>query len=133
MLAIAIDRRSAPRRAQKHLMECETVLRLETLRVGRKIGGKLRLAGFRDRGIFGKKFHFLPHAAADNDIVAVEAGCPALAVEHFIANVVVDKTLQFLLARRAPPRASKTVREIVYPAEETTILSGASVFVLPTK
>src|ERR1700684_915843 len=50
--AVAIDGGCAPRRAQEDLAECEVIFGLEALRVGLKIGGKLRLARFRDRRIF---------------------------------------------------------------------------------
>jgi len=39
----------------------------------------------------------------------------ALAVEHLVANVVLDEALQFLLARRPPPRPRKSVAEVGDP------------------
>src|SRR6202521_5946742 len=96
-------------------MECQMIFSPEALRVSLKIGSKLLLVRLRRRYIFGEKLHFLPHAAANDDVVSVQAGRSALAVEHFVANVVIDEALQFLLARRAPPRTGEAVRQIGNP------------------
>ena len=87
------------------------ILGLESLRLGPKIGRKLVLGGFGDGGIFSEKLHLLSHTAANDDVIAVEAGGAALAVEHFVANVVVDEALQFLFARRALPGTGESLRK----------------------
>jgi hypothetical protein len=115
LLAFAIDCRAAPRRAQEHLAECETILRLETFGVGLKISSKLRLAGLRDRRVFREKLHLLSNATSDYDVVAVEAGCPAFAVKNFIANIVVDEALQFIFTRPALPRTGEAIGQIGNP------------------
>ena len=104
-------------------MECQMILRPEAFRIGLKIGGKLRLARFWDGRIFREELHLLPHAAADDDVVAVKASRAALAVEHFVANIVINEALQFLLCpagaatygRNRPPdwlRAPKKQRSL---------------------
>ena len=80
-------------------MECKLILNSKSFRTGREIGRKLLVARFRDGHILGEKLHFLSHAAANDDVVAVETCRSALAVEYLIPNVVVDEALQFLLIR----------------------------------
>ena len=111
-----------------------TILGLELLRVGLEIGRKLFLARLCGGNVFSEKLHLLPHAATNDDVVAVEAGRPAFAVEHFIANVVIDEALQFLFARRAPPCAGESVRKVGNPCGRNDDLrSGASAFLLSTR
>jgi hypothetical protein len=57
----------------------------------------------------------LPHAAADDDVVAIKPRCSSRAVEHFVADIVLDQVLQFLPARLSPPRPRKSVREVGDP------------------
>ena len=96
-------------------MERQAVLGPKPLRIGCKIGRELFIARLCGGHVLGEKLHLLPHAAANDDIVAVQAGRSALAIEHLVANVVLDEALQFLLARRAPPCAGETVREVGDP------------------
>ena len=96
-------------------MECDLILGSKALRIGRKIGGKLLIARLGCGHVLGQKFHLLPHTTAYDDVVPVQAGCSALAVEHLVADVVLDQALQFLLARRPPPRPRKSVAEVGDP------------------
>jgi hypothetical protein len=83
----------------------------EALGMGRQIGGQLFLARLHGGHVLDDEFHLLSHAAANDDIVAVQARRSAFAIEHLVANVVLDKALQFLLGRRTLPRAGETVRQ----------------------
>ena len=94
-------------------MECEPVLGPEPFRVGCQEGRELLVARLRGSRVLGEEFHLLPHAAANDDIVAVEARRPAFAIENLVADVALDEDLQFLLGRRTPPGASETVGEVV--------------------
>src|SRR3981189_2636377 len=109
------------------------ILGPEALRVGLQIGSKLLLARFRDGHIFGEKFHFLPPAARNNDVGAVQAGRPALAVEHLVANVVIDEALQFLFARLALPRTGETIRKVGDPKRRNDDLRGSLIGLLADK
>ena len=124
MSAVAIDSARAPRRAQENLAECEMIFGLEVLRVGLKIGGKLLLGRLRDSQIFSEKFHFLPYTAANDHVVAVEARRSTLAVEHLVANVIIDEALQFFFARRALPRTDETVGQIGNPSRRNNYSCG---------
>ena len=81
----------------------------ESLGMGCQKGSELLLARLNGGHVLGKEFHLLSHAAANDDIVAVQAGRSAFAIEHLVANIVVDETLQFRLGRRTPPRAGEAV------------------------
>jgi hypothetical protein len=109
------------------------VVSFEALRVGLKIGSKLLLARFCGRHIFSEKLHLLPDAAANDDVVTVQAGGPALAVKHFVVNVVLDEALQFLFARRALPCAGKTVRKVGNSGRRNNDPSGRFSFPLVDK
>jgi len=111
-------------------LECEAILGPEALRVSLKIGSKLLLAWLRGRHSFSQKLHLLPHAAANDDVVAVQAGRSALAIEHFVANVVIDEALQFLFARRAPPCTGEAVRQIGHPGRRNNDPCGRLGFFL---
>jgi hypothetical protein len=79
--------------------------------MGCQKGGKLLLAGVRGRYILSEEFHLLSYAPTNDDVISVQAGRSALAIEDLLPNVVLDKTLQFLLGRRTSPRAGKALRE----------------------
>ena len=96
-------------------MECDLILGSKALRIGRKIGGKLLIGRLGCGHVLGHKFHLLPHTTAYDDVVPVQAGRSALAVEHLVANVVLDQALQFLLARKPPPRPRESVAEVGDP------------------
>ena len=102
-----------PRRValKKDMMERQPVLGPEPFRIGREIGRELLVARLCGSHVLGEEFHLLPHAAANDDVVAVEARRPAFAIENLVADVILDEALQFLLGRRAPPSASETVGE----------------------
>src|SRR4030081_1108535 len=91
------------------------ILGPEAFRIGREIGGKLVIGWLGCGHFLRQKFHLLPHAAAYDDIAAVQAGRSALAVEDLVADVVLDQALQFLLARRPPPGSRKSVAEVGDP------------------
>jgi hypothetical protein len=112
LLAIALDCASPSRRAQENLVECKAILSREALRVSPEIGRKVLVGRFGNGCIFREKLHLLPHAAADDDVVAVEARRSALSVEYFVADIVVDEALQFLFVRRALPCAGETIRQV---------------------
>ena len=67
---------------------------------------------FRDGNFFGKKFHLLPHAAPNDDVVAVKPSGSACAVEDLVTDIVLDQAIQFLLARRPPPSLRKAIAKI---------------------
>ena len=96
-------------------MECQTVFRPETFRIGCENGGKLRFGRFGGRNLFDEKFHLLPHAPANDDVIAVKPGAPPCAVKDFVADVVLDQALHLLLARRPAPRPRKSVAESFDP------------------
>jgi hypothetical protein len=100
-----------PCRAQEDLVKSQAFLGSELLGMRFQIFGELVLARLHGCHVLSEKFHLLPHAAANNDIVSIQARGPAFAVEHLVANVVVNEALQFLRSRRTPPRAGEAVRE----------------------
>ena len=93
------------------MMECQPVLGAETFRIGREIGRELLIARLCGSHVLGEEFHLLPHTAANDDVVAVQARRPAFAIENLVADVILDEALQLLLGRRAPPGASESVCE----------------------
>ncbi len=93
------------------MVKSQAFLGPELLGMGCQIGGKLFLARLNGGHVLSEKFHLLPHAAANDDIVSVQAGRSAFAVEHLVANVVVNEALQFLLSRRTPPCAGEAIRK----------------------
>ena len=115
LLQILIDRIGAACRTEKHVMERKAVFGPETIRIGGEKGRKLAFGRFGDRNLFGQKLHLLPHAAADDDVIAIKPGCSSRAVEDFVANIILDQVLQFLLARRSPPRPRKSIRKVGDP------------------
>src|SRR5690349_2371045 len=96
-------------------MECELVLGAEAFRICRQIGRKLLIARLGCGHVLGEKFHLLPDAAANDDVVALQAGGSALAVEDLVADIVLDQALQFLLTWRPSPRSRKSVAEVGDP------------------
>jgi len=80
-------------------MECKLILGSEALRIGREIRRKLLVTRLGYRHVIREKFHLLSHAAANDDVVAVQTGRSALAVEYLIPDIVLDQSLQFLLVR----------------------------------
>ena len=103
--------RTAPRCAQEDVMECQPILGPEPFRIGCEIGRELFVARLCGSHVLGEEFHLLPHTAANDEVVAVQARRPAFAIENLVADVVLDEALQFLLGRRTPPRAGESVRE----------------------
>jgi hypothetical protein len=100
MPGVAVHSPPAPCCAQKDQMECEPVLGPEPFRVGCQEGCELLVARIHGSRVLCKEFHLLPHAAASDNIIAVEAGRPAFAVENLVADVVFDEELQLPLGRR---------------------------------
>ena len=92
-------------------MECQPVVGSKPIRIGCEIGRELFIARLCRGHVLGEEFHLLPHTAANNEVVAVQARSPAFAIENLVADVILDKALQFLLGRRAPPSASESVCE----------------------
>jgi hypothetical protein len=103
------------RRDGFRVMECQTVFRPETVRIGCENGGKLRFGRFGGRNLFDEKFHLLPHAPANDDVIAVKPGGPPCAVKDLVPDVVLDQALQLLLAWRPVPRPRKSVAEVFDP------------------
>ena len=93
------------------MTECQPILGPEPFRIGCKIGRELFVARLRGSHVLGEEFHLLPHAAANDDVVAVQARRPAFAIENLVADVVLDEALQLLLGRRTPPGAGEPVGE----------------------
>ena len=91
-------------------MEGQPVLGPKPFRIGCEIGRELFIARLCGSHVLGEEFHLLPHAAANDEVVAVEAGRPAFAIENLVADVILDEALQFLLGRRAPPGAGEIGR-----------------------
>ena len=94
------------------MLEGEAVLGPKPLGIGCQIGRELFFGCLGGSRVLGEKFHFLPHAAANDHIVAVEARRPAFAIENLLADVILDESLQLLFGRRPPPSASESVREV---------------------
>ena len=92
-------------------MERQSVLGPEPLRVRCEIGRELLVARLRGSHVLGEEFHLLPHAPANEEIVAVEARCLAFAVENLVADVVLDEALQLLLGSAAAARYERTCRQ----------------------
>ena len=90
---VAVQCATAPRCAQEDLMECQPILGPKPFRIGCEIGRELLVARLCGSHVLGEEFHLLPHAAANDDIVAVEARRPAFAIENLVANVVLDRGL----------------------------------------
>ena len=105
-------------------MECHTVICSEALWMGLEKIYELRFGWFGDGNFFGKKFHLLPHAAANDGVVAVKPRRPACAVEDLIADVVFDQAIQFLLARRSPPSLREAIPKIGDPRGGNNDLLG---------
>src|SRR5580765_4003503 len=80
------------------------------VRVLPEVGFEFLLAGWpaSRRPIFAQEFKLLPHAAPHDDVVLIQPHGLRLAIEHFLANVVVDQPLHFFLGRWAHPRATET-------------------------
>ena len=91
-------------------MKRQPILGPKPLRIGCQMGRELFIAWLRGRHVLGEEFHLLPHAAANDEVVAVQPRGPSFAIENFVANVILDEALQFLFGRRAPPGAGKSVR-----------------------
>ena len=92
-------------------MECQPVLGPKPFRIGCEIGRELFIARLCGSHVLGEEFHLLPHTAANDDIVAVQARRPAFAIENLVADVILDEALQLLLGRRTPPSTSELVCE----------------------
>ena len=89
-------------------MECQPIFGPEPFRIGCEIGRELFIARLRGSHVLGEEFHLLPHTTANDEVVAVQARCPAFAIENLVADVILDETLQLLLRRQAPPGASES-------------------------
>src|SRR4051812_24670015 len=94
---------------QKHLTECQPVLGPKPFRIGREVGAKLFIARLGRRHVLGEEFHFLPHTAANDAIIAIQPRRPTFAVENLFPNVILDEAWQFVIRRRALPRAPKSI------------------------
>ena len=112
------------------MAECKTILDPEPLWISRKMVGKLFLGRLRVDHVFGDKFHLLPHAATNDDIVAVQSSRLALTIENLVANVVFDEVLQFLLGWRATPCASEAVGQVCHARRGNDDLRGCISFLL---
>ena len=66
-----------------------------------------------DRHVLGEELHLLADAAADDGVVAVEPERRALAIEDFVANIVVDEAPELFRARRALPGAGEATGQIL--------------------
>ncbi len=122
----------AARRAQIDVPECQTILNAEPLGVRSQISRELLVARLCGGRVVGHELQFLAQAAAHNGVVAIETRHLALAIEYFVANIVLDESTQLFRARRTLPGARKPLARFSILAAETTILSGsASLF--PTR
>ena len=134
LLGVAFQ--SVPRRAGAEIdvTERQPVLGPEPLRVGREVGRELLLGRLRGSHVLGDELHLLPQAAADDDVVAVEARRPAFAIEDLVADVILDQALQLLLRSADAARCARTgPRGCRRAGAETTIFAGASASFLPTR
>ena len=73
------------------MAERQAVLAPEPLGVRRQIRRELLVARLPHGHVLGHELHLLAQAAADDDVVAVEPQRLALAIEHLVANVVIDQ------------------------------------------
>ena len=75
LLRVPFQCLAAPACTEKDVLERQPVLGAKPLRVGCQIGRELFFARVRGSHVLGEKLHLLPHAPADEEIVAVEARC----------------------------------------------------------
>ena len=134
LLRVAFQCAAAPACTEKDVAERQPILGAKALRVGCQIGRELFVARVRGSHVLGEKFHLLPHAPADDEVVAVKARRPAFAVENLVADVVLDEALQFLLGSADAARSARTRPQGWRCARaEMTIFAGASASFLPTR
>ncbi len=95
--------------------ECQPILAPEPFGIRRQIRRELCVARLRGRHVLDDEFHLLAQAAANDDVVAIKPQRPALAIEHLVANVVIDEAAQLLRARRALPGAGEAVGQVLDP------------------
>ena len=130
-LGVALQRVAACG-AEVDMPECQPVLAPEPFGVRRQIGRELAVARLRDRHVLGDEFQLLAQAAADDGVVAVKSQHLALAIEHLVANVVLDRPRSSsALGGRCQVRAKPFARFSIRAAE-TTISAGSASF-LPTR
>ena len=124
LLGVPFQCAAAPGRAEKDMLERQPVLGAKPLRIGCQIGRELFVAWLRGSHVLGEKFHLLPHAPANEEIVAVQARRLAFAIENLVANLVLDEALQFLLGRRTPPGPREPVCEVGHALGRNDDLRG---------
>ena len=112
LLQILFDSIGTTCLTQEPVMERQAVFGLEAVRIGSEKGRKLAFGRCGDRNFLGQKLHLLPHRRRMTASSAVKSGCPSRAVEDFVPDIVFDQVLQFLLARRAPPRPRKSIGKV---------------------
>src|ERR1700738_1502703 len=86
---------------------------------------QIGVGGFgASREIVRKKFEFLPEAAADDGVVAVEAHGQGFAVSRFFANIVPNLAAEFLFRGRPLPGSRETRDDIFQSALGNDNLAG---------
>src|SRR5687767_3111378 len=93
------------------MMKCHAIFGPEPVQIGCEIGCELFIARLHGSHVFREEFHLLPHTAANDEVIAVQARRPAFAIENLVADEILDEALQLLLGWRASPSASKSVCE----------------------
>ena len=87
----ALLQRLPARRTEEHMAECHGVFVSELVLVRSEIGIEFAIGRFGCRSVFGQELHFLPDAAADDDVVPVESECLAFAVVDLVADGVLNE------------------------------------------
>jgi hypothetical protein len=96
------------------LSEREKRLGLEQVRISLQKSLQIGIGGFdASREIVREKFEFLPEAAADDGVVAIEAHGQGFAISRFFANIVPNLAAEFLL-RGMPLPGSRETRDDIF-------------------
>jgi len=64
-------------------------------------------------GLLGEELQLLPQAAADDGVVAVQAHGYGLAVQHLLADIIVDQPCQLLCRGQALPGAREADQQML--------------------
>ena len=110
-LGVARQVRAVALRIEIHLPKRESRFGGERGGMRRQVGLQFRIARLRRRGeALGNEFHLLLQAAADDEVVLVEAQRQRLAVIDFLPHPVPDQALQFLAGGCPLPGADEALR-----------------------
>ncbi len=100
--------------AEIHLPQGQTGLDGKVFRVCIEIGLQVLVGGGSQRSdVLRQQLQLLPQAAADHDIVLIQAHRPAFAISDLLAHVVLQQALEFLGRRRTLPGAAKRVEQVL--------------------